>query len=96
MHSAIERYRTHPSHRSSVPMHVQLLEYVEDVAGMLGMRLHIWRYLGAAPRWFLGPFSAAHYRLDGLGGSHRIELIQEERIERTPMADQMVDSRAYP
>ena len=43
MHAAIEHYRAHPSHRSSVPMQVQLLEYVEDVAGMLGMRPYIWR-----------------------------------------------------
>jgi dimethylaniline monooxygenase (N-oxide forming) len=67
MHAAIERYRTHPSHRSPVPMQVQLLEYVEDIAGMLGVRPHIWRHPGAAHRWFLGPFSAAHYRLDGPG-----------------------------
>ena len=64
MHAAIERYHLHPSHRSPVPMQVQLLEYVEDIAEFLGMRPHIWRHPGAAPRWFLGPFSAAHYRLD--------------------------------
>ena len=64
MHAAIKRYRSHPSHRSPVPMQVQLLEYVEDIAGILGIRPHIWRHLGAAPRWFLGPFSATHYRLD--------------------------------
>ncbi len=64
MYTAIERYRAHPSHRSPVPMQVHLLEYVEDIAGMLGVRPHIWRHPRAAPRWFLGPFSAAHYRLD--------------------------------
>lgn len=67
MHSAIERYRAHPSHCSPVPMHVQLLEYVEDIAGILGVRPRIWRHPGAVPRWFLGPFSAAYYRLDGPG-----------------------------
>ena len=67
MLAAIERYRSHPSHCSPVPMQVQLLEYVEDIARMLGVRPHIWRHLGTAPRWFLGPFSAAHYRLDGPG-----------------------------
>ena len=67
MHAAIKRYRSHPSHPSPVPMQVQLLEYVEEIAGMLGVRPGIWRHLGAAPRWFLGPFSAAHYRLDGPG-----------------------------
>jgi dimethylaniline monooxygenase (N-oxide forming) / hypotaurine monooxygenase len=64
IHAAIVRYRTHPSHRSPVPMQVQLLEYVEDIASILGVRPHIWRHPHAAPRWFLGPFSAAHYRLD--------------------------------
>ncbi|MGZ6366552.1 MAG: hypothetical protein ACXWPS_11355, partial [Ktedonobacteraceae bacterium] len=61
------RYRSHPSHRSPVPMQVQLLEYVEEIAGMLGVRPRIWRHLGAAPRWFLGPFSAAQYRFDRHG-----------------------------
>lgn len=64
MHAAIEGYRFHPSHRSPIPMQIQLLEYVEDLAAMLGVRPHIWRYLSAAPRWFFGPFSATHYRLD--------------------------------
>jgi dimethylaniline monooxygenase (N-oxide forming) len=64
MHAAIERYRAHPSSQSPVPMQVQLLEYAEDIAAILGVRPRIWRHLGAAPRWFLGPFSAAHYRLD--------------------------------
>ncbi len=63
-HAAIERYRTHPSHRSPVPMQVQLLEYAEDIAAILKVRPHIWRHPRAAPRWFLGPFTAAHYRLD--------------------------------
>ncbi len=67
MHAAIERYRTHPSSQSPVPMQVQLLEYVEDLAAMLGVRPHLWRHPGIAPRWFLGPFSAAHYRLDAPG-----------------------------
>jgi hypothetical protein len=48
-------------------MQVQLLEYVEDLAAMLGVRPHLWRHPGIAPRWFLGPFSAAHYRLDAPG-----------------------------
>jgi len=67
MHTAIERYRAHPSQLSPVPMQVQLLEYAEEIAGLLGVRPHIWRHLRAAPRWFLGPFSAAHYRLDEPG-----------------------------
>jgi dimethylaniline monooxygenase (N-oxide forming) / hypotaurine monooxygenase len=67
MHTAIERYHTHPSRQSPAPMQVQLLEYVEEIAGMLGVRPRIWRHLRAAPRWFLGPFSAAHYRLDRPG-----------------------------
>lgn len=64
MRAALERDRAHPSRQSPVPMQVQLLEYVEDVAAILDVRPHIWRHPAAAPRWFLGPFSAAHYRLD--------------------------------
>jgi len=67
MHASIKRYRSHPSHSSPIPMQVQLLEYVEDIAGILRVRPHLWRHLGAAPRWFLGPFTAAHYRLDRPG-----------------------------
>ncbi len=67
MHAAIERYRTHPSSQSPVPMQVQLLEYVEEIAAMLGVCPRLWRHPGAVLRWFLGPFSAAHYRLNALG-----------------------------
>jgi dimethylaniline monooxygenase (N-oxide forming) len=67
MVAAIERSRSHPSSQSPVPMQVQLLAYVEDIASILDVRPHIWRHPGSLPRWFFGPFSAAHYRLDGLG-----------------------------
>ena len=64
MLAAIECYRAHPSSKSPVPMEVQLLEYVEDIAAILGVRPRLWQHPSAVPRWFLGPFSAAHYRLD--------------------------------
>ncbi|GAC1350001.1 MAG: NAD(P)-binding domain-containing protein [Ktedonobacteraceae bacterium] len=67
MVAAIEQYRSHPSSQSPVPMQVQLLEYVEDIASVLGVRPHIWRHPRSLPRWFFGPFLAAHYRLDGPG-----------------------------
>jgi dimethylaniline monooxygenase (N-oxide forming) len=88
MRAAIEQYRAHPSSQCPVPMQVQLLEYVEDLAAMLGVRPRIFRHPSAAPRWFLGPFSAAHYRLDepqqlqggtleGSTGEHRAEQIRD-------------------
>ena len=88
MHAAIEQYRAHPSSQSPVPMQVQLLEYVEDLASMLGVRPRIFRHPSAAPRWFLGPFEASHYRLDepqqsqggtleGSTGEHRAEQIRD-------------------
>ena len=88
MHAAIEQYRAHPSSQSPVPMQVQLLEYVEDLAAMLGVRPRIFRHPSAAPRWFLGPFEASHYRLDepqqsqggtleGSTGEHRAEQIRD-------------------
>jgi dimethylaniline monooxygenase (N-oxide forming) len=64
MVAAIEQYRSHPSNQSPVPMQVQLLEYVEDIASTLGVRPRIWHHPQSLPRWFFGPFSAAHYRLD--------------------------------
>jgi dimethylaniline monooxygenase (N-oxide forming) len=64
---AIERYRSHPSHQSPVPMQVQLLEYADEIASILGVHPHIWRHLWTLPRWFFGPFSAALYRLDESG-----------------------------
>lgn len=67
MAAAIERYRSHPSQQSPVPMQVQLLEYADEIASILGIHPHIWRHPRAFPRWFFGPFSAAHYRLDGSG-----------------------------
>jgi Flavin-binding monooxygenase-like len=90
MDAAIERYRAHPSQLSPVPMQVQLLEYVEEIAGLLGVRPHIWRHLRAAPRWFLGPFSAAHYRLEGPPQKPG-EIVHRGESADT-IADQVVDA----
>jgi dimethylaniline monooxygenase (N-oxide forming) len=88
MRAAIERYRAHPSSLSPVPMQVQLLEYVEDIAAMLGVRPRIFRHPSAAPRWFIGPFEASHYRLDEpreqpqdgmLEGSTREQIAEQVR-----------------
>jgi dimethylaniline monooxygenase (N-oxide forming) len=67
MHAEIERFRAHPSHQSPVALLVDPLEYVDEIAKCLGVRPHLWRHPRELPRWVLGPFSAAHYRLDGPG-----------------------------
>jgi hypothetical protein len=67
MSSAIEQFRSHPSNQSPVPMEVQLLEYVDEIAGILGARPRLWRHPRLLPDLLLGPFSAKHYRLDGPG-----------------------------
>jgi dimethylaniline monooxygenase (N-oxide forming) len=67
MAAAIEEYRSHLNYHNPLPMRVQLLGYTEDIASILGVRPRIWRHPGSLLRWFFGPFSAAHYRLDGPG-----------------------------
>jgi dimethylaniline monooxygenase (N-oxide forming) len=67
MSLAIEQYRSHPSNQSPIPMEVQLLEYVDEIAAILGVRPRLWRHLRLLPDLLLGPFSAKHYRLDGPG-----------------------------
>ena len=67
MSLAIEQYRSHPSNQSPIPMEVQLLDYVDEIAGILGVRPRLWRHLRLLPELLLGPFSAKHYRLDGPG-----------------------------
>jgi len=68
MHAEIERFRTHPSRQSPVALVVDPLEYVDEIAELVGVRPHLWRHPRTMPRWLFGPFSAAHYRLDGPGG----------------------------
>ena len=67
MAAVIEQDRSHPSSQSPVPMQVQLLEYAEEIATILGVRPHIWSHPRSLPRWFFGPFSATHYRLERSG-----------------------------
>jgi dimethylaniline monooxygenase (N-oxide forming) len=67
MSMAIEQYRSHPSSQSPLPMEVQLLEYVDEIAGILRVRPRLWRHPRLLSTLLLGPFSAKHYRLDGPG-----------------------------
>ncbi len=67
MAQAIEKDRSHPAHQSPMPMLVPLIEYCDEIAGLLGVRPVIWRHPRALLRWFLGPFTAQHYRLDEPG-----------------------------
>jgi dimethylaniline monooxygenase (N-oxide forming) len=65
MEQEIERFQSHPSQESPVPMQVQLRDYTEELAAVLGVYPRMWRHPRTLLSWWFGPFSAAHYRLDG-------------------------------
>lgn len=64
MTRVIEQDRARPAQQSPMPMLVPLIEYCDEIADLLGVRPMLWRHPRASLRWFLGPFTARHYRLD--------------------------------
>jgi dimethylaniline monooxygenase (N-oxide forming) len=67
MHAEIEHFRSHPSRQNPVALLVDPFEYVEEIAALVGVRPNLWLHPRILPQWLFGPFSAAHYRLDGSG-----------------------------
>jgi dimethylaniline monooxygenase (N-oxide forming) len=65
MAQAIQLARSRPTNQSPMPMLIPLLEYCDEIAGILGVRPVLWHHPRILLRWFLGPFTAEHYRLDG-------------------------------
>lgn len=67
MRYAIRRQRNQLIQLGADPMRVQPAEYVDDLAGLIGVRPNLLRHPGLI--WFLlnGPFTASRYRLDGPG-----------------------------
>lgn len=63
MLQAIEKDRARPAQQSPMPMLVPLIEYCDEIAGLLGVRPILWRYPRILFSWLLGPFTARHYRL---------------------------------
>lgn len=51
------------------PMSLLLSEYVEDIAGILGVRPQVYKHPALFFKLLFGPLLAAHYRLDGPGSS---------------------------
>ncbi|MCI0398194.1 MAG: NAD(P)-binding domain-containing protein [Chloroflexi bacterium] len=49
------------------PMRVQLLDYMDEVARVIGVRPSLLRHPRLIPRLVAGPLTAAQYRLDGPG-----------------------------
>jgi dimethylaniline monooxygenase (N-oxide forming) len=65
MKATIQRQRAHPLSQNPVPMWVQIPQYTDAIARILGVYPHPWRHPRHAYRLLLGPLSADDYRLDG-------------------------------
>ncbi len=85
MHEEIAQRRTHPSHLSPYPMRVQLIEYLDEIGEIIGVRPSILRHPGLLPPLLLGPVTAAQYRLDGPGSWRSAEAtVRKGRMRGVP------------
>jgi dimethylaniline monooxygenase (N-oxide forming) len=64
METDIQRQRAHPRSQNPIPMWVQIPEYPDTLAHLLGVYPHPWRHARHAARLLLGPLSADDYRLE--------------------------------
>ena len=64
MKANIQRQRAHPLSQNPVPMWVQIPEYTDAIARVLGVYPYPWRHPRHAYKLLLGPISADDYRLD--------------------------------
>lgn len=62
--AAIRRQRAHPLSQNPVPMWVQIPQYTDAIARILGVYPHARRHLDRARKFLLGPMSADDYRLE--------------------------------
>ncbi|MCA1554482.1 MAG: NAD(P)-binding domain-containing protein, partial [Chloroflexi bacterium] len=67
MRADIARCRAEQRRRSPYPLRVQLLDYLDELAGEIGAQPNVLRHLDLAARLLAGPVVAAQYRLDGAG-----------------------------
>jgi hypothetical protein len=69
----IERMQTQTQRRYlASPRHtiqVDFLEYMDEIAGLVGVKPKLWRHPGLLPALLLGPATPSQYRLDGPGAS---------------------------
>jgi dimethylaniline monooxygenase (N-oxide forming) len=62
MEAAIQQQRAHPLSQNPVPMQVQIPQYTDAIARILGVYPHPWRHPRQAYRLLMGPLSADDYR----------------------------------
>jgi hypothetical protein len=56
-------------------MRVQLVEYLDEIGKIIGVRPNLLRHPQLLRPLLLGPFTAAQYRLDGPGSQRSAEVI---------------------
>jgi dimethylaniline monooxygenase (N-oxide forming) len=67
MRRQIHRQRNQLIQLGADPMRVQPAEYVDELAGLIGVRPNLLRRPGLTWSLLTGPFTASRYRLDGPG-----------------------------
>src|SRR5207237_1958505 len=67
MRADVTQRRALQAQRSSYPLRVQLLDYLDEIAAQIGVRPQVPRHLPLAGALLLGPALPAHYRLNGPG-----------------------------
>ena len=75
MHEKIRERHARLRRRGAYPMRVQLLDYMDELARVIGAKpnsVHHWRLI---PALLTGPLTAAQYRLDGPGRSFDAEAM---------------------
>ena len=69
MHQEIQKRRSHLVRLGAYPMRVQLLDYMDELARMIGCRPKLLHHLNLFPMLLAGPLTPSQYRLDGPGRS---------------------------
>ena len=76
---AIQAHLKLHQQRGTSPTRVDRGAYLEELAGLIGVRPKWWRHLNLLRILLMGPLVAAQYRLDGPGKSDRAEDILKGR-----------------
>ena len=79
---AIQAHVTMHQQRGTPPTRVDRVAYLEELAGLIGVRPKWWRHLNLLLVLLMGPLVAAQYRLDGPGKTDRAEDILNGRWSR--------------
>jgi len=82
MRAEIRRRRTRHARRSPYPMRVQLIEYMDELAELIGVRPRWWRHPRLIATLMAGPPLAAQYRLEGDGRFERVATFIQAQQRR--------------